>query len=231
MWNDEKYNEFKERLYSLSEEEYRAFHMRLVPGVDNILGIRQPKLKALAKEIAKDDWRGFEELPDSGIYEERMIKGLSIAMAKADIEEKLEYFRIFIPLINNWAVCDSVCSAFKPKKGEEEILFKFAAEYAAKEDEFEARVGIVLIMDRFLTEKYIDRSLEALKNVNMGKYYVDMAYAWALSMGLVKFEEKTLEFMKNTPLTDFVYNKALQKARESRRISDEKKEFYNSLKR
>ena len=111
------------------------------------------------------------------------------------------------------------------------MLFSFACEYAQKEAEFEARVGIVFLMNRFFTEEYIDRSLEVLKKVKMGKYYIDMAYAWALSMGLVKFEEKTLDYMKTASLTDFVYNKALQKARESLRISPEKKAFYNTLKR
>ena len=90
-------------------------------------------------------------------------------------------------------------------------------------------MGIVLRMDCFFTEEWIDKSLEVFKKVHMGKYYTDMGFAWALSMGLVKFEEKTIEFMENNKLSDFVYNKALQKARESYRVSEEKKAVYRRM--
>lgn len=229
MWNEEKTNEFKEKLKSLSDEKFKEFHSRLVPNSEKIMGIRTPFLKKEAKEIAKNDWRGFFEAEDENIYEMKMIKGLSVAFAKCGAEEKTEYLRRFIPKIDNWAICDCVCGSLKPKKEEEQLYFDFAAAFAQKEGEYEARVGIVLLMDCFFTEEWIDKSLEVFKKVHMGKYYTDMGFAWALSMGLVKFEEKTIEFMENNKLSDFVYNKALQKARESYRVSEDKKAVYKRM--
>ena len=61
MWSYEKTEEIKSRLKELSEEKYRAFHSSLLPGVKNILGVRMPLIKKIAREIAKDDWKGFFE--------------------------------------------------------------------------------------------------------------------------------------------------------------------------
>lgn len=229
MWSDEKTEEIKNKLKDLSEEKYRNFHSSLLPGVKNILGVRMPLIKKIAREIAKDDWRGFFTADDEGIYEMKMLKGLSVAFAKCNAEEKIQYLERFIPLVDNWAICDCVCGSLKPKKEEEQLYFDFAAAFAQKEGEYEARVGIVLLMDCFFTEEWIDKSLEVFKKVHMGKYYTDMGFAWALSMGLVKFEEKTIEFMENNKLSDFVYNKALQKARESYRVSEDKKAVYRRM--
>ena len=229
MWSDEKTEEIKNKLKDLSEEKYRNFHSSLLPGVKNILGVRMPLIKKIAREIAKDDWKGFFEAADEGIYEMKMLKGLSVAFAKCSAEEKIQYLERFIPLVDNWAICDCVCGSLKPKKEEEQLYFDFAAAFAQKEGEYEARVGIVLLMDGFFTKEWIDKSLEVFKKVHMGKYYTDMGVAWALSMGLVKFEEKTIEFMENTALSDFVYNKALQKARESYRVSEDKKAVYKRM--
>ena len=229
MWNEEKTNEFKEKLKSLSDEKFKEFHSRLVPNSEKIMGIRTPFLKKEAKEIAKNDWRGFFEAEDENLYEMKIIIGLSVAFAKCGAEEKTEYLRRFIPKIDNWAICDGVCAALKPKKDEEQLYFDFAVEYAKRNGEFESRVGIVMLMDCFFTEEWIDKSLEAFKKVHMGKYYTDMALAWALSIGLIKFEDKTLEFMESTALSDFVYNKALQKARESLRVSESRKAVYKRM--
>lgn len=231
MWRKERFLQFKEMLIENSDEKYKAFHSKLVPGIENLLGVRGPVMKKIAAQIAKNDWRDFADTPDHGIYEERMIKGLSIAMAKTDIDEKLKIFDKFIPLIDNWAVCDMVCAAFKLKKGEEDILFKFASEKALSDDEFTSRVGIVLLMGNFINTQYIDSVLDIFSNVKEGKYYVNMALAWAISVCLVKFEDKTVEFLNKNILSDFTHNKALQKARESSRISDEKKKLYQSMKR
>ncbi len=229
MWSYEKTEEIKNKLKDLSEEKYRNFHSSLLPGVKNILGVRMPLIKKIAREIAKDDWKGFFEAADEGIYEMKMLKGLSVAFAKCNAEEKIQYLERFIPLVDNWAICDGVCAALKPKKDEGQLYFDFAVEYAKRNGEFESRVGIVLLMDCFFTEEWIDKSLEVFKKVHMGKYYTDMGFAWALSMGLVKFEEKTIEFMENNKLSDFVYNKALQKARESYRVSEDKKAVYKRM--
>lgn len=51
------------RLESLAEPDFRAFMAKLTPNVpkEKMLGVRIPKLRKLAKELAKTDWRTYLE--------------------------------------------------------------------------------------------------------------------------------------------------------------------------
>ena len=95
----------KKQLLELADEKYRSFHSALVPGIDNVLGVRLPQQRKIAREIAKGDWRGYlEENLGEGkeeFYEEILILGLIIGSAKGSIEEILSYTASFIPKINN----------------------------------------------------------------------------------------------------------------------------------
>ena len=82
-----------------------------------------------------------------------------------------------------------------------------------------------------MEEGYIDDLLKIYESIENKAYYVKMAVAWALSVCYIKFPEKTLAFFKENTLDDWVQNKAIQKCRESFRISKEEKEFLNTLKR
>ncbi|MCD7937641.1 MAG: hypothetical protein LUG98_12330 [Tannerellaceae bacterium] len=81
-----------------------------------------------------------------------------------------------------------------------------------------------------MDETRIDATLRHLSEVPQGQYYVDMSIAWALSLGLIKFYDKTLPYLEQRVFTKFVHNKALQKARESYRVPAELKEHLNRMK-
>ena len=46
--------DIKAELSALSDEEYRKFHSRLLPGTEHILGVRVPELRKLAKRLVRD---------------------------------------------------------------------------------------------------------------------------------------------------------------------------------
>lgn len=110
------YKMIKERLLELAEDGYREFSASLTPGKDNILGVRLPALRKLAKEIAKGDFRQYLKEAKDDTFEEVMLQGMVIGACKADIEEVLHLTANFIPKIDNWAVCDSFCSSLKITK-------------------------------------------------------------------------------------------------------------------
>ena len=108
------------RLEQLSEEDYKKFNENLLPGTKHVLGVRMPKLRALAKEIAKGDFRAYlneayEKISaDKGSYhEEIMLEGLVIAYAKMELKERFFYLDRFVPKIHNWAVCDCCSNTYK----------------------------------------------------------------------------------------------------------------------
>ena len=86
-----------------------------------------------------------------------------------------------------------------------------------------------MLMDYF----YNDFSLEYfswLKEVKNDDYYVKMGIAWYLSVALVKRYDEVIPYFKTQYFPTWIHHKAIQKARESYRISEEKKEYIKKLK-
>ena len=147
----------KERLVELADEKYRQFHTRLVPGVDNILGVRLPLMRKLAQELAKGDWHNYLDSAQDDYYEEIMLQGLVIGYAKTDIKEKLHYIAIFVPKINNWGVCDSFCNTLKIARKYPAQVWKFVQPYLMSQQEFELRFGIIMLLSYYIEDEYIDQ--------------------------------------------------------------------------
>ena len=164
-------------------------------------------------------------------YEEILINGLVIAYAKCDVEERLNYIESFVPKIDDWAICDSFCNTLKFVNKNKEIMWEFIQPYLKSYNEFEIRFAVVIILNYYITEDYIDLVLKTLDNIKHDGYYVKMAIAWAISMCFVKFEEKTMAYIKDNSLDDFTYNKSLQKICESLRVDKNTKELIKSMKR
>lgn len=223
--------DLRDKLFELSDDKFKTFHSRLCPNTDNIIGVRLPLLRQLAKEIAKGDWRNFLSNSKEEYYEEILINGLVIAYAKCDVEERLNYIESFVPKIDDWAICDSFCNTLKFVNKNKEIMWEFIQSYLKSYNEFEIRFAVVIILNYYITEDYIDLVLKTLDNIKHDGYYVKMAVAWAISMCFIKFEEKTIAYLKDNSLDDFTYNKSLQKICESLRIDKNTKELIKSMKR
>lgn len=224
-------SEIRKQLFSMSDEAYRAFHSNLVPGVENILGVRLPMLRKLAKELANGDWKFYLECAQDDFYEEVMLQGLVIGCAKMDYPIRLSYIKAFVPKINNWAICDSFCSSLKDTKKHKQEMLAFLQPYLHSKEEFSLRFAIVMLMDYYISEEYIDRILLQMDCIQHEGYYVKMAVAWAISVCFVKFPEKTLVFLQNNNLDNFTYNKTLQKTIESLRVDQETKDLLRIMKR
>ncbi len=222
-----------ESLREMADEKYREFHSRLIPGVESIFyGVRVPALRKLARQLVKGDWRGFVELTkDSSVYEFNMLCGMVCALAKCDFEEKLEYVKKFIPSIDNWAVCDIVCGDLKDVKNNRERMYEFVLPYLKSQNEYEVRFAVVILMQYFVIDEYINDVLKNYDDIRHKGYYVKMAVAWGISICFVKYRNITLEYLASCNLDDFTYNKSVQKMIESFRVSREDKEMLRSMKR
>lgn len=223
--------EIRKKLYEMQDLKYKEFHTSLCPNVDNIIGVQVPKLRNLAKELAKTNSREYLELDNITFYEEKVIQGLLIGMSKLSIEETKKYLEKFIPKIDSWAVCDVVCSSLKIARKEQKGMWNFLEKYINSDKEFEIRFALVMYLNYYLNEEYIDKVIKNISKIKTDKYYVQMAIAWLLSVSYIKQKEKTLEYLKNNKLSNFTHNKAIQKIIESYRVSKEEKEFIKTLKR
>lgn len=88
-----------------------------------------------------------------------------------------------------------------------------------------------MLLDHYVKEEYINEIFEVIDNIKNEEYYVEMGIAWLVAEMYIKFPKQTMEYLKNCNLNKFTYNKALQKARESYRVSKEEKESLNKMKK
>ena len=136
MTNEEIRRYFEEE----AEDGFRKFTSGLILGSDLILGVRVPKIRALAKRIAKEDWRAYLAGARDDSYEEIMLQGLVIGYAKGEINEMLSWARGFLPKIHDWSVNDAFCSTFKTAQKHRPQVWDFLMEYKDSPREFEQRV-------------------------------------------------------------------------------------------
>lgn len=224
-------NKIRQDLFAMQDLKYKEFHGSLCPDIDNVIGVRIPKLREYAKELYKCNNLKDIKIEDK-YYEELVIQGMLIGFqTKAPIKEVIKQVEEFIPKINSWAVCDTFCAGLKITKKYQTEMFKVIKEYLKSTQEYQVRFAIVMLLNYYINDQYIDQVLQILDNVKLDKYYVQMANAWAISICLIKYYNKTLDFLNTTKIDDFTYNKGIQKAIESYRITNEQKKYLKTLKR
>lgn len=218
-------------LSSMADEKYRLFSCKLLPDAvrKTVIGVRLPRLRTLAKNMVKNG--AYAIVLNSSIgstMEEKMVYGMLIGYAPLTDEQKFDYLLKFVPKIDCWSVCDCVCVSlkFKDKKKLWAFLLK---NYAKSTAEFELRFVLVMALNHFLEEKYLEDVLMLVENISSPAYYVVMAQAWLLSMLYVKFPQSALDFLTSHKVSTIVYAKTLQKILESKQISQIQREKIKNL--
>ena len=229
-WTKEIYSEYISYLKSLAYEKYKEFHSKLTTTKYEIIGIRMPLQRKIAKEICKGDIISFLEFDSSNYYEEVLIRGLILASIK-DKKVLLKYLDSYVEKIDNWAICDSFCNSLKIVVKDKEYWFNYFSNYLDSNQEFTIRVGLIVFLNFYIEKEYIKKIFELIDKINLDKYYVNMGISWLLCECFIKFREETLEYFKKSHINTFTFNKTISKIRDSYRVSLEDKEYLKSLKR
>ena len=216
--------EIQKKLLELQDKEDAEFQSKLTPGVprDAFIGGRVPEVRKLAKSYSKDpECQEFlKELPHQ-YYDENMLHGLVLSEMK-DYDDCIRAVDLFLPYVDNWAVCD-IMSPKVFKKHKEQLLEKIR-EWAASDLVYTCRFGLEMLMSHFLDEDYAPEYLEIPAGVRSEEYYVNMMIAWFFATALAKQWDTTIPYIEGNRLDTWVHNKTIQKARESYRITEEQKE-------
>lgn len=209
----------RRRIEEMSERELASFSSALIPGATRpVLGCRIPQLRKLARELARGNWRRLldEELGDES-HEEVLLRGFVIGYARMEADERMERIRGFVPLADNWALCDCCCASFDAVRRFRGKAWPFVLECARSKEEFRQRFGIVMMMDHFLTEEYSDSVLAELAALKPAGYYAAMGGAWALSVAFLKHTSPTLRILRHDNTDTEMRRLACRKILESRR--------------
>ena len=217
-------------LFEMRDEKFRDFTSKLIPGVDKelIIGVRVPEIRRLAKALSAEKKKKFiSELPHK-YHEENLLHGAILQLIKNDIGEFISETEKFLPYIDNWAVCDMSQSKLLGKYPD--MVFGKACEWAKSEKTYTVRFAIDVLLQFFLDENFKSEVFSLAESIVSEEYYINMALAWFWSFELIKRYDEALPIIESKRLPAFVHNKAIQKARESYRISDERKEYLKTLK-
>lgn len=250
------------------DARYREGHLRVVNALPSrrVLGLHSPEMKSVAKQIAREGCkiilpdgtstlctnsreviRHFEAMPSAHLcYEETVVWGMLINLDKCSLEERLAMLERYVPVLDNWAVCDSYCAHAKwMLRANRDILWDFLQQWFNSKREFEVRFAIIVAMCYFLNEEWRERvfmridslDLDAIKSEYRsakGKpqiaqqgtvqgrepYYVRMGVAWLLATALAKFPDETRAYVNASNLPEDVIKLYIRKARESFKTRD-----------
>ena len=220
------YNE----LLKYQDLKYRDFQANLVPNInkDSMIGIRTPDIRKFAKDFLASP-QAFEFLSTLPhiFFEENLTHFFMISMIK-DFDECVNEVEKFLPYIDCWPVCDQ--SSPKVFKKNHNRLLPYIKKWISSEHVYTARFGIRMLMNEFLGEDFKSEYLEIIASKKGDDYYLKMMIAWYFATALAKQYDSTIPFIEQHRLEAWTHNKAIQKALESFRVSDEHKEYLRTLK-
>ncbi len=225
------FEEITARLMSESETGQVAYFKKVIPDSKPAIGVKVPVLRKMAKEIAKGDYKSFvREYPEE-YFEQETLKAFVIGYAKDDLEEIIKIADEFIPTIHDWSVNDSFCQNFTIARGHRKRVFQWLMKYVSSDKEYEQRVVAVLLMSHFLVDDYYEQVLSVMEKLDNPGYYTQMGVAWCVATAYAKYPQPTMAFLKRCRLSDWTFNKSIQKMIESYRVSDADKEVLRTMKR
>ena len=222
--------EITNELFKMQDEKYRDFNSKLIPAVDkeSMIGVRTPELRKYAKQLVKrEDVGEFLYSVPHKYFDENQLHAFILAEIK-DFGVCLEEIKNFLPYIDNWATCDQLSpKVFKKYRKE---LIHYIREWIKSDKTYTVRFGIGMLMEHFLDEDFDLAYPEMVAEIRSEEYYINMMTAWYFATALAKQYEKILPFIENKKLDTWTHNKAIQKAVESYRITDEQKVYLKGLK-
>ncbi len=230
-WDGKQYSRLVKYLQQESEEEYRQFQEKLIPGAERILGVRMPKLRTLGKRIAQGNWRGFLDVCQDKSFEETVLCGAVIGAAPVSLQELCKMSDEYVQHIDNWATCDYFCSGLRRLKKWDRDFLPNVHKYLASDQPWIRRAGLVLLRGYYVKAEYIGDIFQWAEQTVCEHYYVQMAHAWLLAECYTKFPKETAAYLEECELLDSIINKTVQKIRDSYRVDPVWKERANAFQR
>ncbi|MCL2786150.1 MAG: DNA alkylation repair protein [Methanomassiliicoccaceae archaeon] len=223
----------RERFLANADIKYRTFSEKVVVPSEShrIAGIRMPVIRKFAKDICGGDWRTYLDSTNDEYHEDLLLRGFIIARAKIPEEDRCAMITDFVPMMDNWGVCDSFASELRVNRRNSARIWDMILPFLDSDREFEARFAIAMMLFHFMDDVHADDIIAYMDAVRNDAYYVRMAVAWCLSVCFVKFPERTTAYLKNSTLDKFTFNKTLSKITDSLRVSGDVKDEIRKMRR
>ena len=223
------HEEIRQFLQAHAEPAYREFSARLLPSGTPLLGVRLPVIRGMAKELARGDWRAYLDTAWDDLFEERMLQGMTLGVARASAAEKVPYLDRYLPKVNNWSLCDSLCASLKTAKAEPEAMLAYIDRCIGSPQPYRARFAVVQLLMYYMREETLEDTLSRLNRVVAAEPAAQVAIAWAVSVAYRKAPERTLQFLDTCALSPQTKRCAYQKMLEMTGRSEAEKARLRAL--
>jgi len=221
-----------ETLKLKSSDSLKEFSQKIIPTkYSEIIGVKIPELRKIAKECAKEDFYNFLNVLSDKYFEEIMLRGMAIGYADLPYRERIKYIDDYLVLADNWAHIDSVVSTYKFIVKNKESFWKEVLKHLQSKHVYGVRFSLVVMLVYYIEEGYLDKIFNAVDSLNLEEYYVSMAAAWLLSVCYVKFPKETENYLVNAKIDNLTYNRTVQKICDSYRVDKQNKEKMKKSKR
>ena len=231
-WTSKEQKELRCALQQMAEPKYKEFNEKIVKGKLDMLGIRIPILRKIAKEITKGKFREFIKTCIPLYHEELLLLGIVIATSDMEYEDFKMEMNDFLKRIENWAACDTFCGSIKKHiKQNKKEFWNDMTLYLRSKNDWIVRVALVSMLQYYLEEDYIKKVLQRCDSIKSEFYYVKVAQAWLIAEAYVKCKQQTITYLKKSSLNKWTFNKAIQKICESNRVPEEEKQELRKMKK
>ncbi len=214
--------DYTQLLFNNKDDKLKDFSKKLTPDTKYpIIGVRVPVLRDVAKGAAKANDLSFLSLKH-GYFEEYFLHGLIIGYLKKGFNETKRLLDDFIPFIDNWAICDSVCSSIKTFDKYKNESFDYVKTLLTSDKTYTVRFALVSLLFHFVNTGKDEEIISLTKTIKSEEYYINTALSWLYCELLIKNYNVIIPLLQSKTLPPFVQNTTIKKARESYRISQEK---------
>lgn len=217
-------------LFALCDGKYGNFNAKLIPSIDRrrVIGVRTQELRGMAKRLhgTAQAEEFLHALPHE-YFEENQLHAFLLEYER-DYSALIAALDAFLPYVDNWATCDQM----NPKslgRNKEALLSKIR-EWLASGRCYTVRYAIGQLMRWYLDADFKPEYADMVAAVRSEEYYVRMMAAWYFATALAKQYDAVLPYFTERKLDAWTHNKAIQKAMESYRVSDEHKTALRRLK-
>lgn len=223
------YDGLRKHLLTFKDVKYRDFTKKIVDTKYEMIGIRIPILRKIAKDIVKTDYIDYLDNFNYKYFEEIFIYGFVLGYIK---EKNLfkKYLNRYIKMIDNWSLCDSAVASFKIFKTNKFNMYDVVDKLINSKKTFEIRAGIVILLDYYIEDSYLNDIFKYVNTIKSSEYYVNMALAWLLSICYIKYPEETYKFLLDNNLDKFTFNMTISKICDSYRVDKKDKDKLKKLK-
>ena len=216
-------------LYAAQDVAYGDFSAKLIPNIsrDSFIGVRTPQLRRLAKDMMKSgEYKDFILCLPHQFFEENQLHAFILSEMR-DFDMAIKEIERFLPYVDNWATCDQMSlRVFKKNLG---VVEEYVQKWVKSKDVYAVRFAVKTLMQYWLDDKFDIKYADIVANIKSEEYYINMMRAWYFATAVAKQFEAVLPYFQSGKLDEWTRLRAIQKAIESFRVSNERKEILRAL--